>query len=62
MNQNGPFHRSNWDLQVSSQLLLTFNGFKQGFEISFSEGSGSLSLNDFKEKGRSILNGLSKNM
>ena len=34
-------------LQIPPQVLLTLNGFEQGFKISFAEAFGTFSLDDF---------------
>jgi hypothetical protein len=48
--------------KITPETLLAFDGFKQGFEITFTERAGAFSLNDFKEKGRAVFNRLGENL
>ena len=47
-------------LKVPSQGLLSFDGFKEGFEVAFSKALGPLPLDDLKEHRWSGLNRLAE--
>jgi hypothetical protein len=36
-------------LEISSQLLFSFDSFKQGFEIAFAEAFGAFALDDLEK-------------
>ena len=49
-------------LKVAAQLLLALDGFEQGLEVAFPEGLGTFALDDFVEDGRTIHDGLGKEL
>ena len=48
--------------EVASSSLLNLNRFEQAFEISCTESLMIVSLNDFKEQSRSVLNRFSEDL
>jgi hypothetical protein len=54
--------KNGWFSEVSPQGLLPFDGFKEGFEVSFAKRFGAPALNNFKEKGGPILNGFGEQL
>jgi len=49
-------------LKISSEFLVSFYCFEQGLEVSGAESLRALTLNNFKEECRSILNWFCKNL
>src|SRR6266567_6652064 len=41
-------------LQIAAQLLLAFDGFKQGLEVALAETAAAFALNDFVEQGGAV--------
>ncbi len=48
--------------EVTAQFLFAFDGFEEGFEVSFAEAAASFALDDFVEDGGTVLYGARKDL
>jgi hypothetical protein len=62
MHKNASGMVTDHGLQIASRFLLSFDGFEEGFEISFAEAAASFALDDLVEDGGSVFDGAGEDL